>query len=378
VQGAVVNWANQISSPVTTTFVSATEVDAMVTCAQDLPAGTVARVSVTNPAGGAGNTGGGTSNTLNFPISSLVIFPVPAVGSFSPGSAVVGSAPQTLTISGSCFVPTSTVTFNNIPHTASYISPNTLTIQLSAGDQSTLGSYPVVVTNPGPGGGSSTPLSFGITATQQNSARRSGDVDAKLPSGNGPLSPAISSDHRYLAFVAPVPDPSSDASTGPTNVYVRDTCAGAAAGCAPSTTLISLAADGSAADGPSAAPSISADGRYVSFVSTADNLVAGGSSGNGEIFVRDTCTGAPAGCAPATALVSIAADGSFANGPSDSAYLSASGRYVVFESSATNLVPNAVSSSPAIYIRDLCTGGPAGCQASTVLLSVSGASATSP
>jgi Tol biopolymer transport system component len=175
-----------------------------------------------------------------------------------------------------------------------------------------------------------------------------------------------------------VPDPASDASTGPTNVYVRDTCAGAAASCAPATTLISVAADGSAADGSSRAPSISADGRYVSFVSTADNLIAGGSSGAGEIFVRDTCAGAPAGCVPATTLVSLATDGSFANGPSDSPYLSANGRYVVFESSATNLVPNAKSSSPAIYMRDLCTGGPAGCQASTVLLSVSGASASSP
>ncbi|HYB60456.1 MAG TPA: hypothetical protein VEH50_03165 [Methylomirabilota bacterium] len=281
VQGAVVNWANPISTPLATTFVSATEVDVTITPALVATAGT-ARVSVTNPAGGPQNTGGGTSGTLTFT----------------------------------------------------------------------------------------------ITDPPQNNARSNGGLSAA--SSIGPLSPAISSDHRYLAFVAPVPDPTSDASTGPTNVYVRDTCAGAAASCVPATTLISVAADGSAADGSSRAPSISADGRYVSFVSTADNLIAGGSGGVGEIFVRDTCTGAPAGCVPATTLVSLAADGSFANGPSDSPYLSANGRYVVFESSATNLVPNAKSSSPAIYMRDLCTGGPAGCQASTVLLSVSGASASSP
>ncbi len=375
VQGAVVNWANPISTPLTTTFVSATEVDAQVTCAQDLPAGT-ARVSVTNPPGGTGNTGGGSSNTLSFTISALAIYPAPAVTSLFPGSASAGSAGQPLTINGSCFVPNSTVTYNNVAHPAAYLSPSALTIQLSAGDQSAVGSYPVVVTDPAPGGGNSNSVPFAVTAAQQSNARTNGSLSAA--SSIGPLSPAINSDHRYLAFVAPVPDPASDASTGPTNVYLRDTCAGAAASCAPATTLISVAADGSAADGSSRAPSISADGRYVSFVSTADDLIAGGSSGAGEIFVRDTCTGAPAGCVPATTLVSLAADGSFANGPSDSPYLSANGRYVVFESSATNLVPNAKSSSSAIYMRDLCTGGPAGCQASTVLLSVSGASASSP
>ncbi len=381
VQGAVVNWAYPISTPLTTTFVSATEVDAAVTCAQDLPAGS-ARVSVTNPVGGAGNTGGGTSNTLNFTITPLVTYPVPAIATLSPNSAVAGSATQTLTINGGCFVPGSSVTYNNVAHAANYVSPSVLTIPLSAGDQSTAGNYPVVVTNPGPGGGSSNSVSFAITAAQQQgNARKNGVSSTGLLSATastGPLSPAISADHRYLAFVASEPDPSSDASTGPTNVYVRDTCAGAAAGCTPATTLISVAADGSAADGPSSAPSISADGRYVSFASTADNLIAGGSSGQGEIFIRDTCAGAPTGCVPATSLVSIAADGSFANGPSDSPYLSANGRYVVFESSATNLATNTVSSSPGIFMRDLCTNGPAGCQASTVLLSVSGASVGSP
>src|SRR5208283_1369017 len=187
----------------------------------------------------------------------------------------------------------------------------------------TAGTAHVSVTNPpggtqNTGGGTSTTLPFTITDPPQNNARTNGSASAA--SSSGPLSPAISSDHRYLAFVAPVPDPESNASTGPTNVYLRDTCAGAAANCVPTTTLISVAADGSTADGSSSAPSISADGRYVSFVSAADNLIAGGSggAGAGDIFVRDTCNGAPTGCVPATSLISLAADGSFANGPSDS------------------------------------------------------------
>jgi hypothetical protein len=101
-------------------------------------------------------------------------------------------------------------------------------------------------------------------------------------------------------------------------------------------------------------------------------------SGFGDIFLRDTCTGAPAGCTPATTLISVAAGGAFANGASDSPSISASGRYVVFSSLATNLVTGTTTTSaePQIYLRDLCVGAPAGCQASTIQLSVSSATST--
>jgi Tol biopolymer transport system component len=142
--------------------------------------------------------------------------------------------------------------------------------------------------------------------------------------------------------------------------------------------LISVAADGTAADGESESPSMSADGRYVAFVSFADNLVAGGASGYGDIFLRDTCAGAPAGCVPATTLISVAAGGAFANGESESPSISASGRYVVFSSLATNLVMGTTTTSaePEIYLRDLCVGAAAGCQASTIQLSVSSATSS--
>jgi hypothetical protein len=386
-----------------TTYVSGNQVTAVIPATLIAQPETVS-ITVDTPGAGQSNPSQGIlvqdeSNVLPFLVSGGGN-PIPTIASLSQASIADGSKTFTIKVMGTQFVQNSVVNWNgpvSSPLCTTYVSATEVDATVWGSDGvavtgcsltvtnvlQTAGTVRVTVSNPAggagnTGGGTSNTLTFTILDPPQNNARRSGSVDGTVSSGSGPLSPAISSDHRYLAFVAPVPDPSSDASTGPTNVYVRDTCAGAAASCTPATMLISVAADGSAADGPSEAPSISADGRYVSFVSTADNLVAGGSSGNGEIFVRDTCTGAPAGCAPATALVSIAADGSFANGPSDSAYLSASGRYVVFESSATNLVPNAVSSSPAIYIRDLCTGGPAGCQASTVLLSVSGASATSP
>jgi hypothetical protein len=74
-------------------------------------------------------------------------------------------ATQTLTINGTGFLSTSTVTFNSVAHTATYVSASQLTISLTTADLATAGSYPVVVTNPAPGGGSSTAVNFTVTAT---------------------------------------------------------------------------------------------------------------------------------------------------------------------------------------------------------------------
>jgi hypothetical protein len=95
--------------------------------------------------------------------------PVPSISSLSPASLKVGSAAQTLTIHGANFLATSTVTYNGIPHAMTYISASQLTITLTASDLYTLGSYPVVVTNPAPGGGASSPVSLRIYSDAQNS-----------------------------------------------------------------------------------------------------------------------------------------------------------------------------------------------------------------
>ena len=57
---------------------------------------------------------------------------------------------------------TSTVTFNGIAHTSTYVSASQLTISLATADLATAGTYPVVVTNPAPGGGSSSSVPFGV------------------------------------------------------------------------------------------------------------------------------------------------------------------------------------------------------------------------
>src|SRR5450755_3402857 len=86
--------------------------------------------------------------------------PVPSISSLSPASLTVGSGAQTLTINGANFLASSTVTYNSIPHAATYISASQLTVTLSASDLYTLGNYPVVVSDPAPGGGVSSQVSL--------------------------------------------------------------------------------------------------------------------------------------------------------------------------------------------------------------------------
>ncbi len=88
--------------------------------------------------------------------------PVPAITTVSPTAATAGAAKQTLTINGTNFLSSSTVTYNAVAHTATFVNSTQLTIPLSASDQATGGSYAVVVTNPAPGGGASNSVNFTV------------------------------------------------------------------------------------------------------------------------------------------------------------------------------------------------------------------------
>jgi sugar lactone lactonase YvrE len=90
--------------------------------------------------------------------------PVPAVTSLSPPSVTAGAAGQTLTINGTGFLSSSTVTYNGAAHTAIFVSATQLTISLTVSDQAIVGSFPVVVTNPSPGGGASNSSTFTVNS----------------------------------------------------------------------------------------------------------------------------------------------------------------------------------------------------------------------
>ncbi len=91
--------------------------------------------------------------------------PVPSITNLSPASTMAAAAGQTLTVNGLNFMSTSTVTYNGTAHAATFNSATQLLVPLSAADQSTAGNFPVVVTNPSPGGGSSNSVNFTVNLT---------------------------------------------------------------------------------------------------------------------------------------------------------------------------------------------------------------------
>ncbi|MDQ3991485.1 MAG: hypothetical protein M3245_04135 [Actinomycetota bacterium] len=113
---------------------------------------------------------------------------------------------------------------------------------------------------------------------------------------------------------------------------------------------VSVASDGTQADAGSASPSISADGRYVAFSSFATNLVPGGTSlARPDIFVHDRETGT-------TERVSVSSAGVETDRASWEPSISADGRFVAFESWATNLVPGDTNDAYDIFVRDRVVG----------------------
>ena len=104
--------------------------------------------------------------------------------------------------------------------------------------------------------------------------------------------PAVSLDGRYVAYTATQGEH--------TQVFVRDTCEGADSGCQPRSLLLSAAADGTAGNDDSRAPSMSSDGRYIAFSSAATNIATGSPAGR-QVYVRDTCFGATStSCTPSS------------------------------------------------------------------------------
>ena len=143
--------------------------------------------------------------------------------------------------------------------------------------------------------------------------------------GGGAFRPWMSSDGRYVAFDSSGRQVVPGETNNVRSVFVYD-------GVADTTTRISIAANGSEANGESQRPTISGDGRYVAFWSEATNLVPGGTTGGRRhAFVHDRQTGT-------TRLVSVSSNGAESNGDSMRPVICRDGRYVAFESAADNLL----------------------------------------
>jgi hypothetical protein len=233
-----------------------------------------------------------------------------------------------------------------------------MTSVIPAANITTIGTDQVTVATPTPGGGISGPEQFIV---------HTGLTSSGVLSGGALSLPLMSSDLRYAVFVLASTDGSTEVPGSTQNIFVTDTCTGVSSGCSPTTTLVSAGIAGAQANGDSIVPAISggvsADGRYVTFLSAATNLVATDTNAATDAFVRDTCTGAAPGCTPSTQLVSVTTANVQANGPTTSATIDPTGRYITFESEATNL--GSISSSGGIFLRDTCAGAAPGCTPST-------------
>ncbi|MGO8701871.1 MAG: hypothetical protein ACLQVY_29670 [Limisphaerales bacterium] len=167
-----------------------------------------------------------------------------------------------------------------------------------------------------------------------------------LPSGtafgSSGLSPfSISSNGQFVAFYSDAAGLAPSVTNGYRNIYRHDLASGL-------NVLVSVGTDGlTSGSSQSFDPSISGDGRFVAFASSATNLVANDTNNAKDVFVRDVQTGL-------TVLVSVDASGlGEGNGDSYSPQISSNGRYVLFFSAANNLVAGA---SAEFFWRDLQAG----------------------
>ncbi len=118
---------------------------------------------------------------------------------------------------------------------------------------------------------------------------------------------------------------------------------------AATTDRVSITTDGTEANNDSYNTAVSGNGNFVTFESDASNLVAGDTNGVMDIFVRDLARGL-------TTRVSINSAGEQSNGLSTNSAVSADGRFVVFESNATNLVADDNNNTTDIFLHDRNTG----------------------
>jgi Tol biopolymer transport system component len=340
-------------TPLTTTLVSGTQLTATVPTAQLAKAGTTF-VTVVNPA-----PGGGTSAPAYFQvIPGQNGEGLPSLVDVSSDGAQADSGIGNLGLSGPViggggrFIAFSSISQNLVANLANAVS-NVFVRDTCLGIST--GCTPETVL-----------ASVGNTGQPPN-------ADC--------LEPSISSDGRYIVYTSKATNLVSSVTTsGNTDqVYLSDTCLGASTGCTPSTALVSVAGDGvTPANNSSTEPYISPDGQYIAFVSTATNLTAQATTGAPEVYLRSTCLNAATACTPTTALVSLAADGTTpADGSSATPVAASGGRYVAFQSTASNLVSIPSSGTQQLYWRDTCIGAPSGCTPSTSLVSIA-SNGTSP
>ncbi len=380
----VVEWNGQ---KLASTVVDSTTITATVPAALITKSGT-AFVNTFAPQSGAGMNG--LSNSLAFLIYGAPN-PVPVLTSITPNSIPTCASSKcsntSITLAGSNFLPSSTngpssVTYTGLATSGVETAINVTSITstqivavvpgtyLMAADTAMINvinppSGVCIVNCPGLGGGNTGNVNgngTGQTLTIGSPAPAAAAVAEETP--------ALSQDGRYVVFSALQNDV--------TQIMLRDTCLGADKDCASSTKTISATVDGTVANAESHTPVISSDGRFVAFSSAATNLVEGAPKGK-QIYLRDTCVGAAAGCKQSVALISTDPDGALGGTDAILPSISSSGRFVAFVAVTPDKTSNATKAAGPgtatnsglrqVFLRDTCFGA-ANCTPKTTRISL--------
>ena len=168
-------------------------------------------------------------------------------------------------------------------------------------------------------------------------------VDSAGNQGNGrSVTPSLSSDGRFVAFISPATNLVPGDTNASFDVFVHDRQTSI-------TTRVSVDSAGNQGNASSTNPSISADGRFVSFQSQADNLVPGDTNASLDVFVHDRQSGT-------TVLVSRDSAGNLGNRECVQPSISADGVLIAFLSGATNLVAGDTNNRTDVFVHNQQTG----------------------
>jgi Tol biopolymer transport system component len=181
--------------------------------------------------------------------------------------------------------------------------------------------------------GTGVPLPAVTELLSVSSSGQAGNKDSFEPSANGPA--------RLVTFTSRATNLVPGDTNGAKDVFISNPGNHTTSRVSVSTTEVQGNSD-------SDDPSISADGRRVAFTSYASNLVPGDTNGSDDVFVRNLDTGT-------TIRISISGALGQANDDSSSASISADGRWVAFSSWASDLVGGDTNGSSDVFVRDLVT-----------------------